>query len=165
MQEIARAAGVVVSVLYDHYSSKRELYVDLLERHGQTLMKRSIRPPTGSHHRTELHRQIDDFFRAIEEEPLLLSMLFRDPPGDRAIVKAHRRVQAMATEAISIALGDELPETERTMIAEMVKASLASLARWRSDHRELSREQCVDTATSLIWDGLSQTINHSSFSG
>jgi AcrR family transcriptional regulator len=149
---------VVASVLYDHYPSKQVLYVGLLERHGRTLMKQSIRPPSSSDHRAELHRQIDDFFRIVEEEPLLLRMLFLDPPREPATVEVHTRVQAMATEAITATLGDEIPQTQRVMVAEMAKASLAGLARWWADHDELPREQLVDIATSLLWDGLGQTI-------
>src|ERR1044072_704248 len=33
IEEIARASGVTPPVVYEHFSSKRELYRDLLERH------------------------------------------------------------------------------------------------------------------------------------
>jgi AcrR family transcriptional regulator len=38
MEEIAEAAGVTKPVLYQHFSSKRKLYLELLERVGQELV-------------------------------------------------------------------------------------------------------------------------------
>ena len=37
MQDIAARAGVVPSVLYDHFGSKRELHITLLELHALQL--------------------------------------------------------------------------------------------------------------------------------
>jgi AcrR family transcriptional regulator len=44
--QFAERAGVVAAVIYDHVGSKRELYLELLAHHGQTL--RPARP--GQHH-------------------------------------------------------------------------------------------------------------------
>lgn len=166
MQGIARAAGVVASVLYDHYPSKHELYVGLLEEHGRRLMERTIRPPESTDARAELHRQIDDFFRAIETDPFVWRMLFRDPPVDPAIAAAHERVQAQATEAIAVAIGAGTTQAlsiggstdpmGAVMVAEMVKSSLTGLAAWWWEHRKTKREDLVLTATALLWDGLSR---------
>lgn len=157
-QEIAVEAGVVASVLYDHYPSKRALYISLLERHGRALMKQTIRLPAGTDHRAELRRQIDDYLRAIEEEPFLLRMLFLDQPRDPAIVEVHEDIQARATEGIATALGREISRAHRVLIAEMVKASLTGLARWWSTHGELPRGELAAVATSLLWNGLGETV-------
>jgi AcrR family transcriptional regulator len=165
MQEIARAAGVVASVIYDHYPSKRKLYVELLEQHGRTLVEKTIRAPSEADFRGELRAQIDDFFRTIEEDPFVWRMLFRDPPGDADTAAAHARVQARATEAIASVLesapagaraGGTSESGSATMVAEMVKSSLNGLAAWWWEHREIPREELVATATALLWDGLSQ---------
>jgi AcrR family transcriptional regulator len=161
MQDIAHSAGVVASVLYDHYRSKRELYVALLEQHGEALMKRTIRAPSSTDGRIELHGQIDDFFAEVEAEPFVWRMLLRDPFGDAEIAATHGRVQAKATAEIAAVLaareGDERggPADPTTiMVAEMVKSSLNGLVSWWWDHPEVSREEVVNTATAVIWDGL-----------
>lgn len=168
MQEIAREAGVVASVIYDHYPSKRELYVELLERHGRALIERTIRTPASSDLRAELGRQIDDFFRAIEADPFVWRMLFRDPPSDAVIANAHARFQGMATEALTavletgaaaVRLGAGAPESTATvMVAEMAKSSLNGLAAWWWEHRETPRPELVSTATALLWDGLARVL-------
>jgi AcrR family transcriptional regulator len=166
MQGIAREAGVVASVLYDHYPSKRELYIGLIEEHGQKLMERTIRAPEGMGPRVELQRQIDDFLRTLETDPFVWRMLFRDPPADPITASAHERVQEGATEAIARVLdtsvvrskssGGSLTPPQAIMVAEMVKASLIGLAAWWWDHRETSREDLGITATALLWNGLSR---------
>ena len=40
--EIGARAGVVASVIYDHFGSKRELHIELLQLHGEALIERSI---------------------------------------------------------------------------------------------------------------------------
>jgi AcrR family transcriptional regulator len=166
MQAIAREAGVVASVLYDHYPSKRELYIGLIEEHGQKLMQQTIRAPEGMGPQAELQRQIDDFLRTLETDPFVWRMLFSDPPADPITASAHERVQERATAAIAGVLDTSVVRSQSTggsptppqavMVAEMVKASLVGLAAWWWNHRETSREDLVVTATALLWNGLSR---------
>jgi AcrR family transcriptional regulator len=162
MQEIARAAGVVASVLYDHYPSKRDLYIALLKSHGEALMQRTIRAPSGSDGRSELRGQIADFFGAVEAEPFIWRMLLRNPFGDAEIAAAHTRVQERATAeiaAVLVAHGEVErgnPEDRSAMVAEMVKSSLNGLANWWWEHPEARRVDVIDVATTVIWDGLSR---------
>jgi len=166
LQEIAGAAGVVASVIYLHYRSKEELYLDLLERHSQALRERTIRAPRGSDVRGELRQQIDDFFSAIEEDTFLWRTMFRDPPSEPGIAAAHARLQDKAGEAIASVLNGgasemqqhprEVDSSAARMVAEMTKASLNGLANWWWSNREVERTAVVGTATALLWDGLSQ---------
>lgn len=166
MQEIARAAGVVASVIYDYYPSKQKLYVELLEQHGQALIEKTIRLPKGSALRAELHDRIDDFLRAIEEDPFVWRLMFRDPPGDAEVGAAHTRVQANASGAIAAVLAtgapgirsrrDEPEAAATAVVAEMIKSSLNGLAIWWWEHRETGREELASIATTLLWDGLAQ---------
>jgi AcrR family transcriptional regulator len=168
LQEIAGAAGVVASVIYLHYHSKEELYLELLERHSQALRERTIRAPRGSDVRSALRQQIDDFFSAIEEDTFLWRTMFRDPPSEPGIAAAHARLQAKAGQAIaSVLKGGALGERQDTgtvnpraarMVAEMAKAGLNGLASWWWINREVERAAVVDTATALLWDGLSQMV-------
>jgi AcrR family transcriptional regulator len=162
LQEIAGAAGVVASVVYLHYGSKEELYLELLERHSRALRERTIRAPRSSDIRGELRQQIDDFFAAIEEDSFLWRTMFRDPPSQPGIAAAHAHLQAMASAAIAGVLegrdrrAREVDSNMASMVAEMAKAGLNGLASWWWGHREVEREAVVDTATALLWDGLSQ---------
>ena len=164
MQEIAHAAGVVASVIYDYYPSKQELYVELLEQHGRALIDKTIHVPEGSAPRTELQDRIDEFLRAIEEAPFVWRLMFRDPPGDAEVGAAHARVQANASGAIAAVLTTRAPGVRSgsgeqgtaatAVVAEMIKSSLGGLAVWWWEHREIGREELTSIATTLLWDGL-----------
>lgn len=166
MQEIARAAGVVASVIYDYYQSKQALYVALLEQHSRALIGETIRTSIASDPRTELHSRIDDFLRAIEEDPFMWRLMFRDPPGDAGVGAAHTRVQSEASEAIAAVLatkatndlspGDSSESVTTTVVAEMIKSSLTGLAAWWWDYREVDRADLTSVATALLWEGLAR---------
>lgn len=168
MQEIAAAAGVVASVVYLHYRSKEELYLELLERHSHALRKKTIRSPRNSDIRGEFRQQIDDFFSALEKDSFLWRTMFRDPPLDPKIAAAHALVHAKAGAAIAKVLeGGTLEKCRNdgavdsraaSMVAEIAKAGLNGLACWWWDHREVERTVVVDTATALLWDGLGRVL-------
>lgn len=164
MQEIAGAAGVVASVLYDHYPSKRELYIALLEQHGKALIESTTGAPGGPDLRGELRRRIENYFNAIEENPFVWQMLFRDPPDDPQIAAAHTRIHAEAARRIAEGLsggpatGDGPSEPELAqiaLVATMIKSSLNGVAIWWDQNRQMSRETMIETATTVLWDGLS----------
>jgi len=160
LDEIARTAGVVASVIYNHYPSKEALYLELLERHSRVLRERTIDARRGADMRTELRRRIDDFFSTIEEDVFLWRTMFRDPPLNPGIAAAHARLQARASAEITGALengalGGRADPDLPSMVAETVKAGLNGLANWWWDHREVERAAVVETATALLWDGIS----------
>jgi AcrR family transcriptional regulator len=166
LQEIASAAGVVTSVIYLHYSSKEELYLKLLEQHSRALRERTIHAPRSSDLRREVHRVIDDFFSTLERDTFLWRTMFRDSPIEPTIAVAHARLQAKASEAITAVIGGGAAMTQSdapavdssapNMMAEMVKGALNGLAHWWWDHREVDRETVVDTATAVLWEGMSK---------
>lgn len=167
MQAIAEAAGVVASVIYDHFGSKQELYVELIEQHGRALIAGTIRVPSSSDLGGELRRRIEDYFRMIEEDPFVWRLLLRDPPGNPEIAAIHARVHASAAQGIAGVLAggraaDEGMEAgsaasiEAILVGEMIKSSLRGLAEWWWQHRDVEREVLVETATSVLWEGLSR---------
>jgi AcrR family transcriptional regulator len=166
MQAIAGAAGVVASVIYDYYQSKQELYMALLERHGRSLIGETIHASVDSDPRTELRSRIDDFLRAIEEDPFMWRLMFRDPPGNAEVGAVHARVQTEASEAIAAVLATDVPSdpsgnrspgsVATAIVAEMIKTSLNGLAVWWWEHREIDRADLTSVATALLWDGLAR---------
>lgn len=169
LQEISVSAGVVASVIYDHYRSKEDLYLSLLNEHSRALREKTIRLPPPNNIKGGLRLQIDDFYRGIESDSFLWRTMFFDPPSDPKIAAAHAQLQAKAGEAITEALqasslrrGSKAEPSDSTaarMLAEMVKGSLNGLASWWWRHQEVERSAVVETATSLLWNGLSKRAN------
>jgi len=164
--QIAQAAGVVASVVYDHFGSKRELYLELLQDAGQALIERTTQPvPAGS--AEELFTaNVGSFYRFVEDHPFVWRMIFRDPPADAEIAAAHRDIQHRASAAIATLVGTVRPgepvvpgvprDLADAMIAEGIKAINNALAAWWYEHREIPREQVWAVARALLWTGLGQ---------
>ncbi len=161
--DIAARAGVVASVIYDHFPSKRELHIELLEVHGEALIERSINQVGGDGPYELLRASIAAFYRFVEEDPFVWRFLFRDPPSDPEIAVAHRRVQERATAGIAGLVASSVPNAESVldvpaeravwMIAKASQEATQGLAEWWWEHREVPREQVVELLIALLWDG------------
>jgi AcrR family transcriptional regulator len=165
MGEIASRAGVVASVIYDHFPSKRELHIELLQIHGEDLIRRSIDEIEGDAPERIQRSSLEAYFRFVEEDPFVWRFLFRDPPADPEIAAAWRRLHDRATAGIAglIARGApgatlpfDLPvETAAWMLAKASQSATNGLAQWWWEHREIPREQVVELAMAMLWEGFS----------
>jgi AcrR family transcriptional regulator len=171
---IARRAGVVASVIYDHFGSKRELHVELLQAHGEALIERSIAEVTGDGPDEVLRASIEAFYRFVEEDPFVWRFLFRDPPSDPEIASAHRRVQDRATAGIAALVAEGAPEVgavleipaERatSMGAKASQAATQGLAEWWWEHPEVPREEVVELLLELLWEGFGGLVERAALS-
>jgi AcrR family transcriptional regulator len=163
MREIARAAGITTPVIYDHFPSKRELQIDLLEEQEAELRAHQGRE-RGLAPGPDLARAlIDDFFSWVEAHPYAWRMLFHDTPSDPQVLAAQRSAQRRSVTQITsfVALAPELRVTVRlgrdvmeSLLGESIYAVVNSLAAWWWEHHEVPREQLVNLAYDLLWTGL-----------
>jgi AcrR family transcriptional regulator len=163
MREIARSAGITTPVIYDHFSSKRELQTALLEEQEAELRAYQGRE-RGLEPGPDLARAlIDDFFSWVESHPYAWRMLFHDTPSDPQVLAAQRGAQRRAVAQIVsfVALAPELHVTTglgrdvvEMLLGESIYAIINGLAAWWWEHREVPREQLVNLAYDLLWTGL-----------
>jgi AcrR family transcriptional regulator len=162
MVEIAARAGVVASVIYDHFGSKRELAIELLELHGAVLIERTITELEPAPPAQLLRTSIDLFYRFMEADPFVWRFLFRDPPADPEIAAVHRRIHERATEGITALVRLSAPredvlgipyERGTAMVAKTSQEAVQGLAEWWYENREVPREQVVEVAFRVLWDG------------
>ena len=102
MQDIAARAGVVPSVLYDHFGSKRELHITLLEQHAAQLRERSLRRLEGATVEELVRASIENYFEFVEEDPFIWRFLHRDLPADPEIAEVGRSWPTAAPQASPI---------------------------------------------------------------
>lgn len=162
--EIAAAAGITPAVIYDHFSSKAELQITLLERQTDELLAFVGSAVAGDFGGTaeRMRAGVDAFFEFVEEHPYAWRMLFRDPPTDPAILSTYRRIHQRATAGIAIflrasapdaLLGEPQAERDLEMFAEMLKMAQNGLAVWWYEHREVPRSELVDRVLEFCWTG------------
>jgi AcrR family transcriptional regulator len=163
MAEIAARAGVVASVIYDHFRSKRDLHIALLELHGNWLIANSITAIGLDAPERMLRASVDALYRLLEQDPFAWRFIFRDPPADAEIAGAWRAIHDRATAGIAGLIEAGAPEVEwiegvdrataAWMLAKASQGATNRLAEWWFEHREVSREQVTEAAVSLLWEG------------
>ena len=140
IDEICRRSGVTPPVLYDHFPSKLDLHRRLLERTRDELLE--LWPAY------------------VQEHPYVPRMFFMETTGDPDVESIHREVRAQATVALGAIVGREAGATgaarrlSNEMAAEVMRAGLAGLAIWWSDHPDVPRDRIVATALDVLWVGL-----------
>jgi AcrR family transcriptional regulator len=160
--QVARAAGITKPVVYDHFSSKRELFVELMETAREELTSRGIEAMSGDAPLEDrLRAAIVAFFGYVEDHPATARVLFTPPTGEPELLRAARRVQAEATAGIAALLAAErdllagAPDRKRRLelFGEFLKQGAHGLAIWWADHPRVPRRVLVDATMDLVWVG------------
>lgn len=164
MTDIAAAAGIAPSVIYDHFASKRDLHLELLSQHGRALIAATTQHAEGSGE-AMVRRSTEAFFSFVEQHPYAWRMLFRDPPADDASAAVHARIHQRGAAAVAglvhLARALDLPadiprERADEMLARAIKSSNDGLAAWWYEHPQVPREEVVAIAVALCWRGLAE---------
>ena len=169
MSQIAERAGIVASVIYDHFPSKRDLHIELIRVHGDAMIERSITSIKPAGPLEMLQEGIEVYFAGVEEDPFAWRFLFRDPPADPEIAEAWRACHDRATEGIAALIRLGVPDlaelagmpAERAsrMLATISQGASNGLARWWYENREVPREEVADLARRALWDGFNQMLD------
>jgi AcrR family transcriptional regulator len=163
IDEIAHAAGVSKALIYEHFPSKRDLHVSLLERHVQEIFVRlAVSAATDDPGEVRLRGGVDAFLEFVETRRDAFQMLFRDAV-EPAVAELVAGVQQQAAAAVAGMIATEPrakrgdPERDRQgveMLGHQLTGAVQSLAVWWGDHPEVPREVLVDSVMNFAWVGL-----------
>jgi AcrR family transcriptional regulator len=162
--ELASAAGVTKPVIYEHFDSKADLYVALLEREAGRLSQVLLEGlDMGVDLKERLRTLADDAVRYATRNPAAVGLLLQEPLGDAKVAAAHRSVRAAARATTAAAILTD-PAFEASpglskrasadLHAEMQVAMLERLLRWAIDHPKTSAKALSGFFADLLWDGL-----------
>ncbi len=158
MDEIAEAAGVTKPVLYQHFPSKRALYVELLEDTGRellTTLAEATSRAASPRERVELgFRAYFDF--AVGNRPsfrLLLGTSIRTDPEFARIVE---EIIGAAAETISTLIDIPATEEQRLVLANALVGMAESVSRRRIQDgaSAMSAADLAQLVSELAWFGL-----------
>lgn len=160
MDEIADRAGVSKPVLYQHFSSKLELYLAVLHRHVDNLVagvRQALRTTTDN--RQRLRSAVQAFFNFIEHDSQGYRLIFENDNVSEPQVAAQIRV---ATEACTDAVFDLIshdsglePHRARMIAVGLVGVSVDCARYWLDTDRPISKEDAVEGTVQFAWGGLS----------
>lgn len=163
MQDIANLAGVVPSVLYDHFGSKRELHIAVLEEHATQLRERSLRRVEGATPEELVRASIANYFEFVEADPFMWRFLHRDPPADTETAAVVSEIADRGTAAIADLIRFGAGETTSVrgitlddsawILAKATQAACHGVATWWYENRDVPRERVVELVFMLLWQG------------
>lgn len=165
MGQIAELSGVTRAVLYDHFPSKRELFLDALREQSGMFLGHVGASITGEGAAEERMRATTDaVFSFAERYPNAWRMLFVNAThGDPEIDAVWNDIAESRNHAVVMLLADDFraahidPASRRAeLIVEMLVGALTGAVEWRRKHRGVSRADAVDAALALLWTGLGQ---------
>lgn len=161
--EVAERSGVTRSVLYDHFPSKRALFLGVLNEQSSLFLGHIGASITGEGSQAERMRATTDaVFGFAERYPNAWRMLFVNAThGDPEIDAAWQSAADSRNHAVVLLLADDLraagidPETKRAvLLVEMLVGALTGAVEWRRRNSAMSRAEAVDAALGLLWSGL-----------
>ncbi|WP_020102979.1 TetR/AcrR family transcriptional regulator [Mycobacterium sp. 360MFTsu5.1] len=160
MDEIAERAGVSKPVLYQHFSSKLELYLAVLQRHVDNLLQ-GVRGALSAttDNRLRLRAAVEAFFDFIEHDSQGYRLIFENDYVTEPQVSAQVKV---ATDSCTDAVFDLVssdsglePHRARMIAVGLVAISVDCARYWINNDRPISKDAAVDGTVQFAWGGLS----------
>ena len=103
IDEIAQTAGISKALIYEHFPSKRELHVSLIEHHVQDIFERlAVAAATTDPGDVRLRAGVDAFLEFVETRRDAFQMVFRDAvePEVAGLLTAMQRQTAAAVAGL-----------------------------------------------------------------
>ena len=157
MNKLAEAAGVTKPVLYQHFPSKRDLYLAVLHDVGERLREAIARATTSA---SGPHERVESGFRAyfgfFANEPAAFQVLFGDAArnDEEFAAVTHRVEQELAdTIASQITIGTDV-EDRRLLAFGIVGLAEGSSRYWVARGLDIDAECLARRMADLVWFGL-----------
>ena len=157
MDDVAEAAGVTKPVLYQHFASKRDLYLQLLDDVGGRMLEgiaKAVAEAAGP--RQQVDAGFSAYFSFVAEEADAFRLLFgsgtrRDDEFERAV----RRVEASIAEAVAVFIQADIdPDHRRTLAHGLVGLAEGTSRLWLADGMPTAPNVLARQIADMAWAGL-----------
>jgi AcrR family transcriptional regulator len=156
MEQLAEAAGVSKPVLYQHFPSKRDLYLALVNAANTDLEERIGRALEGTtDNRERITQAIGTYFDFVEDrrfQLLFSTAQLADDEVREAIEGALSRVAQAIGRLIAHDAG--LSHGAANFLAAAVRGLATDGGRWWVERRDLDKAEAVRLLARLVWRGL-----------
>ena len=163
MNHLAEAAGVTKPVLYQHFPSKRDLYLAVLRDVGDRLREAIAAATTVA---STPHQQVEAGFRAyfgfFADEPAAFQVLFGDAArNDEEFAAVSHRVETELAHGIADLITIDTDADDRTLLAfGIVGLAEGSSRYWVARGLDIDPGQLATRMADLVWFGLRGAPKH-----
>jgi AcrR family transcriptional regulator len=163
MDDIAERAGVTKPLLYQHFSSKRALYLELVDSIAQDLLtaiRRAVIRAEGPRQQVELG--FAAYFKLVVNNEAEFRLLYgRDHADDQELGRALRAVEDAIAEAIDPLIDAGLDDDHRRLLAYGIVGMAEGVSRHFIANRPVTDAEADEEAqrlagrmADLAWAGL-----------
>lgn len=158
MSTLAEAAGVTKPVLYQHFISKREMYLEVLRDIADRLqhsLSAALADATSAHEQVEAG--FGAYFSFFADEPRSFEVLFGDSSrrDDIFAQEAHRAEAAIAENVKALITTDGLTDDDRRVLAFGIVGLAEGASRyWMARGFDLDPKTLANQVADLVWFGL-----------
>jgi AcrR family transcriptional regulator len=139
MDDIAEAAGVTKPLVYQHFESKRALYLELMDVFSRELVTRIVKATADAQGpRQQVEQGFAAYFELMLGNEEAFRLLYgRDAPDDPELGEALRRVEETLAQAIDSLIDAGLDPEHRLLLAHAVVGMAEGASRhWLDAPRE-----------------------------
>ena len=162
MEEVAERAGVTKPILYDHFPSKKELYLALLDEDLAALhemVRQGLASPAGN--RERIRACFQAYFDFVDEQAdgfrLLMQETVGAEPEFRDRVAAFRdRVLSEVADLIVRESGGRLTRKKAEVVALALIGMVENVAQHETGEPPEERAGMVEALVQLAWRGITE---------
>ena len=162
MDDIAFAGGITKPVLYQHFDSKRALYIAVLEDGGSRLIDSiSIATRKSSTLREQVSLGFDAYFNFVRDDEAAFRLLFTSSSkSDTDFVVVKNKVLEQFCDHVTSLVIDQIEDEERRLIAHAIIGMAESAAKYfylkeiDSEVENITEEQFRKWVSDLAWKGM-----------
>ena len=157
MNDVAEAAGVTKPVLYQHFDSKQDLYLALIDEAGnrlRTAISKAVAGATNGKQQTELGFKA--YFRWVSDDHDAFLLLFGSRANrDEESTKAIRRITAEAAQAIAPLIAADIEPEHQRILAQGLVGLAEGVSRHLVERGEtFDPEALGQQIADMAWAGL-----------
>ena len=162
MEDVAKEAGITKPILYDHFSSKKDLYLALLDADLADLhekVREALDSPAGN--RERIRRSFQAYFRFVHEQAEGFRLMMQETVGAEKDFRARvERFRAQTVSEVADLIQRESAgrlDRERAEIVALALIGMAETAAQRDPAAsEARRQAAIDLLVQLAWRGITE---------
>jgi AcrR family transcriptional regulator len=160
MDDIAERAGVSKPVLYQHFPSKLELYLALLDQTCDTVIDavREALESSPDNNKLRVQATMDVFYAYVANAGGAFRLVFEsDLVNEPAVRERVERVTNESAESIAAVIHDDtgLPAEESQLIAvSLVGMAQVSARYWLGRESRIKQDEAASLVSGLAWRGI-----------
>ena len=157
MDEVADVAGVTKPVIYQHFGSKRQLFLELLVDVGAELRDTiAVASARATGPRAQVEAGFAAYLRFVSEDQASFRLLFAGGTlRDEEFAEAARQAEAAMAETIASMIDADISAPHRLLLAHAITGLAEGVSRhWVASQPGLSADELARLVTELAWAGL-----------